>query len=175
MSMKVFKKIPLSLCKARPKGFQFTPPRMISDVKVYLGKKGRLVIGGHVVNSSGNEVYSSTMNSVSARILMTIAATNNLDVMTRDIGNAYLDENNEDKVYTRAGPEFEVVGIMAEETLLEVIKVIYGLPTSGNRWHTHSSHTLREMGLKPTRFDLYVWIRGSKGGYDYIGTHTDDV
>ena len=31
------------------------------------------------------------------------------------------------------------------------------------------------MGFKPTRFDPDVWIRGRKGNYDYIGTHTNDV
>ena len=35
--------------------------------------------------------------------------------------------------------------------------------------------TLRDMGFKPTRFDPDVWIRGRDSGYDYIGTHTDDV
>ena len=64
---------------------------------------------------------------------------------------------------------------MPEETLLEVVKALYGLPTSGNQWHAQLSQTLREMGFKPTRFDLYVWIRGREGGYDYIGTHNDDV
>ena len=55
------------------------------------------------------------------------------------------------------------------------MKALYGLPTIGNRWHAHLSQTLREMGFKPTCFDLDVWIRGRDGGYDYIGTHTDDV
>ena len=31
------------------------------------------------------------------------------------------------------------------------------------------------MGFNLTRFDPDVWIRGRKGGYNYIGTHTDDV
>ena len=52
--------------------------------------KARLVIGGHVVNYNEHEVYTYTMKSVSARILMTIAAANNLEVMVGDIGNAYL-------------------------------------------------------------------------------------
>ena len=39
----------------------------------------------------------------------------------------------------------------------------------------HLSQTLREMGFKPTHFDPDVWIRGREGGYDYIGTHTNDV
>ena len=31
------------------------------------------------------------------------------------------------------------------------------------------------MSFKPTRFDPDVCIRGREGGYDYIGTHTNDV
>ena len=73
------------MCKARAKGFQFAPLRMIFDVKVYLRRKARLVIGGHVVDSTGHEVYASTIKSVSDRVLMTISASNNLEVMTGDI------------------------------------------------------------------------------------------
>ena len=64
---------------------------------------------------------------------------------------------------------------MDEGTLLEFIKALYGLPTSRNRCHTHLSHTLREMGFKPTRFDPDIWIIGREGGYDYIGTYTNDA
>ena len=115
------------------------------------------------------------MKPVSARILMTIAAANNLGIMTVDIGNFYLNANTEENIYTRAGPEFEVLGIIAEGCLLDLSKALYGLPASGNRRHTHLSHTLREMGFKPTRFHPDVWFRGEEVGYDYIGTHTYDV
>ena len=99
----MFNKFLSSLHKARAKGFQFAPLSMIFDIKVDLRRKDRLVIGGHVVDSTGHEVYASTMKSVSARILMTIAAANNLEVMTGDIGNAYLNAETEEKIYTRAG------------------------------------------------------------------------
>ena len=78
MSMNVFNNFPSSLRKARGKGFQFSPLRMIFDVKVDPRRKSRLVIGGHVVNSTGQKVYASTMKSVSARVLMTITAANDL-------------------------------------------------------------------------------------------------
>ena len=132
-SMKAFKKLPLTLREARAKGFQFAPLKIIFDVKVDLRRNTRLVIGGRVVNSSGHEVYASNMKSVSARILIIIAVENNLDVMTGDIDNAYLNANIEENIYTRVDTEFEVVGIMAEGDLLELIKALYGLPTSGNR------------------------------------------
>ena len=58
---------------------------------------------------------------------------------------------------------------------VEVIKALYGLFISRNMWHAQLSHTLREMGFKPTHFEPDVWIRGHEGGHNYIGTHTDDV
>ena len=61
MAVSFFKKLPFSLRKARTNGFQFGPLWMIFDVKVELRIKYRLVIGGHVVYSSGNEVYASNM------------------------------------------------------------------------------------------------------------------
>ena len=63
---------------------------MIFDVKVDLRRKSRLVIEGHVVDSTGHKVYPSAMKSVSARVLMTIAPATNLEVIVGDIGNAYL-------------------------------------------------------------------------------------
>ena len=83
MSMKLFRKLPSLIRKARAKGFQFVPLRMLFDVKVDLRRNSRIVIGGHIVDSSGHVVYASTMKSVSVRILMTIAAANNSYVMTR--------------------------------------------------------------------------------------------
>ena len=106
---------------------------------------------------------------------MTIVAENNLDVMRGDIGNAYLNTNMQENIYTRAGTEFELAGIMADGTLLEVIKALYGLPTSRNRWTTQLSHTLKEIDFKQTSFDPDVWIRGREGGYKYIGTNANDV
>ena len=56
---------------------------------------------------------------------MTIPNTNNLDVMTGNIVNAYLNANTQENIYTRAGTEYEDMGVMAEGNLLEVIKVLY--------------------------------------------------
>ena len=95
MSMELIKKFPLSLRKTRAKGFQFAPLKMIFDVKVDLRRKARLVIGRHFINSPGHEVYESKIKSVLARILTIIAAANNLEVMTGDIGNAYLNAETE--------------------------------------------------------------------------------
>jgi hypothetical protein len=55
-------------------------------------------------------------------------------------------------------------------------KALYGLRSSGERWHAHFADTLRSMGFVPTRFDQDVWICKSEDGthYEYVCTHVDD-
>ena len=60
-------------------------------------------------------------------------------------------------------------------TLLEVIKFLHGLTTSGNKRHRHLSHTLRRVVFNLSRFYSDVCIKGCKGGYSYIIIHTDDI
>ena len=51
---------------------------------------------------------------------------------------------------------------MSEGTLLEVIKEMYGLSASRNRWHAHLLHTLRAMGVKPTRLTRTSRLEGAR-------------
>jgi len=150
---------------------------MIFDKKQSGQLKARLVIGGHVVDASGHDVYASTMKTISARALMLIASANKMPVLTGDIGNAYLYARTNLQVYCRLGSEFNIydkdipIGAIAS-----VEKAWYGLPTSANRWSAHLANTLLSMGFKPTRFDSDIWIRpNGRDSYDYIGAHTDDL
>ena len=65
---------------------QFAPLRMIFACKQDGRRKARCVIGGHVVNASGYDTYAGNMKGISARLLMCIAAANDLEVLTGDIG-----------------------------------------------------------------------------------------
>ena len=106
MSMSVLKKLPQYPCKARARGYPFSPFHIIFDVKVDLRIKERLLIGVHVVNSSLHDVYVSNMKLVSSRILLSMESSNGLEIMMGDIRNAYLNANTKEKKYTRAGPNF---------------------------------------------------------------------
>jgi len=52
-----------------------------------------------------------------------------------------------------------------------------GMAGSGRAWYLVMCDELRQRGFKRTRFDPDVWIRlnESKDGYDFVGTHTDDL
>jgi hypothetical protein len=105
--------------------------------------------------------------------LNVIAKAQGLKVLAGDVGNAYLNADTKEKVYTRCGPEF---GPKLEGRLAIIKKSLYGLKSSGARWHAHFAGTLHTLGFQPTRFDNDVWIkrRSDGSGYDYISTYVDD-
>jgi hypothetical protein len=174
--MGTFELIDKAQLQAKQGSFQYAPLRMIYDVKQDLRRKARLVIGGHVIDSSGTEVYASNMKTISARILMLIATANKLQVRTGDIGNAYLYAKTDLDIYVRLGKEFNVFDEnIPVGSLAQVVQALYGLPSSANRWHAHLADTLRGLGYKPTRGDPDVWFRPKGDLYEYIGTHTDDL
>ena len=78
---------------------------MIFDVKMNgLARKAQLVAGGHTTDTPSSITYSSVVSRDSVRIAFLMAALNDLDVMSVDIGNAYLNVPNKEKIV--AGPEF---------------------------------------------------------------------
>ena len=166
----------LSAKELKKKGYQFAPLRMIFCVKQDLRRKARLVIGGHVVDATGHEVYASVMKQISSRMLMIMAQANGQDVEVGDIGNAYLYAKTDEKIFTFCDGAFKRAGYTTKERTLAVVDgALYGLPTSGNRWHAALADTLRSMQFKPSRGDPDVWMRQNGNCYEYIGVHTDDV
>ena len=71
--------------------------------------------------------YSFVVSCDSVRIAFLVAALNNLDVLIADIGNAYLNTDCREKVYTIAGPEF---GSNAVKHIV-ITRALYGLKSSG--------------------------------------------
>ena len=54
-----------------------------------------------------------------------------LSLWSTDIGSAYREAKTKEKVYIIAGPEFGEL----EGHLLIIVKALYGLRSSGLRWH----------------------------------------
>ena len=96
----------------------------------------------------------------SLRIVCSLAELNGLKLTDGDVGNAYLEACTTEKVCVRAGPEFGPL----EGHLLVIEKVLYGLRTSGARFHAKFADALRAMGFTPTYADLNVWIREAVAG-----------
>ena len=153
--------------------YQYAPLRFVFDVKQEdLRRKGRLVLGGHVIDSSEYENYASTVQSILIRLLLTIAEKNGLRVMSGDVGNVFPNADTQEKIYSRAGMEFGE----RQGCIIEVVKSLYGLSTSARHWKMMMEDFIRDMGFKPTRVDQNVWYKIEKETkkYTYISTYVDD-
>ena len=156
------------------KDYQYCPLRIIFDVKQEdLRRKARMVAGGHVIDSSMYESYSSVVQTRSIRLLETIAMNEDLSFMTGDIGNAFIHAMTNEKIYSTAGKEFG----HREGCKIIIKKALYGLSTSARQWNLALGDMIRKMGFKPTRADPDLWIKESECGshYEYIATYVDDI
>ena len=86
--------------------YQKTTLMMIMNVKQDLRHKCRIVAGGHLVDALHHNIYSTTVKSISVKILQVISHKANLNIMCGDIGNAYVNTFTNKKVYAIAGDEF---------------------------------------------------------------------
>ena len=73
-----------------PVGYKQIRCHLIFDVKMDLTRKARFVAGGHMTDPPTAMTYVSVVSRESVRIAFLLTALNGLDILTGDIGNAYL-------------------------------------------------------------------------------------
>ena len=127
-----------------PKFYKHIDCHMIFDVKMDLTRKARFVAGGHQTDPPKESTYSSVVSRDSIRIAFTLAALNDLDVLSADVQGAYLNAPTKEKVYTTAGLEF---GADTVGRPVLIVRALYGLKSSGARWRDHMAATLRKQTL----------------------------
>lgn len=89
-----------------PPGYKFIKCHMNFEVKMDFMRKAWFLAGGHMTDPPPFLTYSSIVSRDGVHIGFTLAALNNLDLISIDIGNAYLQAETKAKVYMIAGPEF---------------------------------------------------------------------
>ena len=104
-------------------------------------------------------------------MMLFLAELNQLETWATDIGNAYLEAETAERVYIIAGPEF---GEREGSTLL-IFKSLYGLRSSGARWHEKFADTLRDMGFTPSKNEPNIWMRQPNGLWEYVAVYVDDL
>ena len=107
----------------------------------------------------------------SLRAIIFASELNKLKLWQGDVGNAYLESYTLEKVYFIAGPEF---GPLQGHTLV-FIKALYGLRSSGLRFHERLSNVLMTFQFTCSYADPDVWIRDAGDCYKYIVVYVDDL
>ncbi len=150
----------------------------VYDVKHDGRYKSRIVAGGHLTDVPLESVYSGVVSLRGVRTVVFLAELNNLLVWQTDIGNAYLESMTKEKVYVIAGPEF----VGQEGNIFIISRALYGLKSSGLRWHERFSDVLRSMHFFPSKGEHDIWMRKTllpnttdEYYYEYIAVYVDDL
>jgi Reverse transcriptase (RNA-dependent DNA polymerase). len=152
--------------------YQYALLCLVYDIKSDLCYKARLVVQGHRVDPRGLSTRATVVKGILVRLLDVIAHHQGLQVLIGDVGNVFIQVFTKEKYYTHLGAEFgERAGMIAI-----IVCALYDLTTSAERYRTLFADFLHGLGFVPTCYDRDVWmrLRESGDGYDYICTHVDD-
>jgi Reverse transcriptase (RNA-dependent DNA polymerase) len=86
-------------------GFQEIRCHIVFDIKMDLTRKARFVAGSHTTEAPVSLMYSSVVSRDSIRIAFLIAVLNDIDIMSCDLENAYLNALCHKKIWFEGGLE----------------------------------------------------------------------
>ena len=159
-------------------GYQKITGHIIFDIKLGEGfrRKARYVGDGQKTKTPSSVTYSSVVARDSVRILLMVAALNDLDIEGADIENAYLTAPCREKVWMYGGIEFGELSVK----VLIIEKALYGLKSSGAAFRAFLAETIDRMGFKSSIADPDVWMRPAtkpdgEEYYEYLICYVDDV
>ena len=158
-------------------GYQEVRCHMIFDVKMSgLVRKVHLVAGGHTTDTPSLTTYLSVVSRDSVRIAFLVATLNDLDKMSADIRNAYLNAPNKEKIWTVAGHEFGT----DKGAVFIITRALYGLKSAGAAWRTFFAQALTRLEFKPMQGngDVYIKPQTKPNGdryYEMLLVYVNDI
>lgn len=95
-------------------GKVFTPPKdykkvklnLVSEIKHNVRHKSRCVDDENLTNIPFESVYSGVCFLCGLRMMIFLAELNQLNILTTDTGNTYLEAKTSERIYIFEGPEF---------------------------------------------------------------------
>ena len=154
-----------------PSGYKKIRVHLIFDVKHDGRHKARLVADGHLTDIPLKSVYSGVVSLRRFRLVIFLGELNDLDIWATDIGNAYLEAFTSEQVYIIAGPELKD----SSGHVLIISKALYGLRSSGARWHDRFADCVSALGFAPCKSEPDIWMRKKDDIYEYIAVYVDDL
>jgi hypothetical protein len=128
---------------------------MVFDIKMDFSWKARFVAGGHTTEAPTSMTYSSVASRESVRLAFLIVALNDINIMSCDLENAYLNAECREKIWFEGGLE---CGEDKGKVLI-VMRALYGLKSAGASWRAALAKLLAGLGFELTKADPDVWIQ----------------
>ena len=154
-----------------PEGYKKIRCHMVYDVRHDGSAKARFVANGNMTSVPLESVYSSVVSLRGVRLVAFIAELNGMELWGTDITLAYIQSYTKEKCYFIAGAEF---GELEGHTLV-IRKALYGMRSSGARFHDYLYDVLKASGFVPSRAEPDIWMRDMGDHYEYLAVYVDDI
>ena len=119
-----------------------------------------------------HETFSPTIAMTSLRVVMQLAAHNDLLVHQLDMKTAYLNAPIEEEVYLEQPQGYIDKGT---DYVWKLKKSIYGLKQSGRNWYNMLSRYLIDSEFKKSQADPCLFTKQSGGSYAVVLFWVDDI
>ena len=141
-----------------PKGHKAVKNRWVFDVKSDLRKKARLVAKGYsqVEGQDYNEIFSPVVRFETVRLMMALAAMEDMYMAGVDVRSAYLYGDLEEEIYMKQPEGYEVKG--QERKVYRLNKAIYGLKQGALVWWKALDKSMKELGFTRTQSDAGIFV-----------------
>ncbi len=151
--------------------------KMNPDMKTIERYKARLVARGFQqrYGVDYDDVFAPTMNIKTMRILLAIAARDNVNVMQYDVSNAFLHASLDHDVYIEQPEGYDDPRYPRDEYVFKINKAIYGLKNAPKAWSQHFMKELCEKGFVQNSKDECLWTYREGDKYIHYLYHVDDI
>jgi hypothetical protein len=129
--------------------------------------KARLVVKGFRQRKGidFDEIFSPVVKMSSIRVVLSLAASLDLEIEQMDVKTAFLHGDLEEEIYMEQPEGFRVKG--KEDYVCQLKKSLYGLKQAPRQWYKKFESVMEEQGYKKTTSDHCVFVQKFPDG-DFI-------
>jgi hypothetical protein len=160
-----------------PQGVRLFNSRFVDEIKNpgtdKAFEKSRLVVQAY--NDQEKELVltqSPTIQRVSQRLILCLAAIGSHSLYLRDISQAYVQSTTtlNREFYVRPPCEMQI----DDDSVLKVVRPLYGIPEARNHWFkTYHSHHVEQLHIDQSTYDPCLLY--SNKPFGVVGLQTDDT
>jgi hypothetical protein len=118
-----------------------------------------------------NETYANTVNPISYRLLLALAAYKDWEIEQWDVKSAYPNASLTETVYVQQPIGFED----GTNRVCKLNKALYGLKQSAREWEQHFKVLAKKLNLKPLKTDQSVYISTDLEKILVLIVYVDDI
>lgn len=178
---KVFGPVVVTPENVKAVGYKWVFVRKRNEKNEVVRYKARLVAQGFSQRPGVDfqETYSPVMDAITFRFLISLAASEKLEMRLMDVVTAYLYGSLDSDIYMKLPEGFRMPEADKSKDRsvysIKLQRALYGLKQSGRMWYNRLSEYLLKEGYTNNAICPCVFIKKSNSGFAIIAVYVDDL